>query len=54
MTSKKETRGRPPVDDKKVIVYVLPRQSEVDALGGKDAVKKLCEKYIAKKSKEKK
>lgn len=44
---KKETRGRPRIDDKKVVVQILPRQSEIDLLGGRNAVRQICEDHIS-------
>lgn len=45
--SNKDKRGRKEVKDKKVAVHVLPRQSEIDALGGKEEVRKICEAHIS-------
>lgn len=42
----KETRGRKPVDDKKTPMHILPRQSEIELLGGKLVVRKICEEFI--------
>jgi hypothetical protein len=45
-TKKKSPAGRKPVEDKKVVVNLFIRQSELDKSGGKEAVQKSCYEFL--------
>jgi hypothetical protein len=46
MKSKPKKGGRKPVDDKKVVVTIYIRQSQIDELGGKSAVQSIATQHI--------
>ena len=43
---KKSPAGRKPVEDKKVVVNLFIRQSELDKRGGKEEVQKQCYEFL--------
>jgi hypothetical protein len=45
---KKSKAGRKPIEDKKVQVYIFPRQSEIEAVGGIEAVKEVAYQAVKK------
>ena len=45
-TKIKSPAGRKPVEDKKVVVNLFIRQSELDKRGGKEAVQKSCYEFL--------
>jgi|CXWK01.1.fsa_nt_gi hypothetical protein len=45
-TKKKSPAGRKPIADKKVVVTLFIRQSEIDKRGGKEAVQKQCYDFL--------
>ena len=44
--NKKSPAGRKPIEDKKVVVNLFIRQSELDKLGGKEEVQKQCYEFL--------
>jgi hypothetical protein len=45
-TKKKSPAGRKPVEDKKVVVNLFIRQSELDKRGGKEEVQRQCNEFL--------
>jgi len=45
-TKKKSAAGRKPVEDKKVVVDLFIRQSELNKRGGKEEVQKQCYEFL--------
>lgn len=45
---KKSKAGRKPIEDKKVQVYIFPRRSMVEAIGGVEAVQEVAIKAVQK------
>jgi hypothetical protein len=43
---KKSPAGRKAIEDKKVVVNLFIRQSELDKRGGKEEVQKSCYEYL--------
>lgn len=43
---KKSPAGRKPVEDKKIVVNLFIRQSELDKRGGKEEVQKSCYEFL--------
>lgn len=43
---KKSPAGRKPLEDKKVVVNLFIRQSELDKRGGKEEVQKQCYEFL--------
>ena len=43
---KKSSAGRKPVEDKKVVVNLFIRRSELDKRGGKEEVQKQCYEFL--------
>lgn len=43
---KKSPAGRKPVEDKKVVVNLFIRQSELEKRGGKEEVQKQCYEFL--------
>ena len=43
---KKSPAGRKPVEDKKIVVNLFIRQSELDKRGGKEEVQKQCYQFL--------
>ena len=43
---KNSPAGRKPVEDKKVVVNLFIRQSELDKRGGKEEVQKQCYEFL--------
>lgn len=44
---KKSAAGRKPIADKKVVVTLFIRQSEIDKRGGKEALQKQCYDFLS-------
>jgi hypothetical protein len=44
--NKKSLAGRKPVEDKKVVVNLFIRQSELDKRGGKEEFQKYCYEFL--------
>lgn len=51
-TMKKETRGRKPGTDNKMLVRVYVRQSVIDANGGHDACAAMCVSTLEQQAKD--
>ena len=49
---KKSPAGRKPIEDKKVVVNLFIRQSELDKRGGKEEVQKQCYEFLGLSAKE--
>ena len=49
---KKSPAGRKPVEDKKVVVNLFIRQSELDKRGGKEEVQKQCYEFLGVSTKQ--
>ncbi len=45
-SKKKSPAGRKPVEDKKVVINLFIRQSELDKRGGKEEVQKSCYYFL--------
>lgn len=43
---KKSLAGRKPVEDKKIVVNLFIRQSELDKRGGKEEIQKQCYEFL--------